>query len=87
NYTMEQIIQNATERTEKILVKIRQKREEKRYRREEIAEKLGIDLSTYTRIENGDSHLKVKTLFLIAQLLDIDIVALFTNNTTHSQFI
>ncbi|GJH39745.1 hypothetical protein RCZ04_02950 [Capnocytophaga sp. HP1101] len=84
---MEQIIQNATERTEKILVKIRQKREEKRYRREEIAEKLGIDLSTYTRIENGDSHLKVKTLFLIAQLLDIDIVALFTNNTTHSHFI
>ena len=60
---MEQIIQNATERTEKILVKIKQKREEKRYRREEIAEKLGIDLSTYTRIENGDSHLKVKTLF------------------------
>ena len=45
---MEQIIQNATERTEKILVKIKQKREEKRYRREEIAEKLGIDLSTYT---------------------------------------
>ena len=84
---MEQIIQNATERTEKILVKIRQKREEKRYRREEIAEKLGIDLSTYTRIENGDSHLKVKTLFLITQLLDIDIVALFTNNTTHSHFI
>jgi len=84
---MEQIIQNATERTEKILVKIKQKREEKRYRREEIAEKLGIDLSTYTRIENGDSHLKVKTLFLIAQLLDIDIVALFTNNTTHSHFI
>lgn len=84
---MEQIIQNATERTEKILVKIRQKREEKRYRREEIAEKLGIDLSTYTRIENGDSHLKVKTLFLIAQLLDIDIVALFTDNTTDSHFI
>ena len=84
---MEQIIQNATERTEKILVKIKQKREETRYRREEIAEKLGIDLSTYTRIENGDSHLKVKTLFLIAQLLDIDIVALFTNNTTDSHFI
>ena len=84
---MEQIIQNAAERTEKILVKIKQKREEKRYRREEIAEKLGIDLSTYTRIENGDSHLKVKTLFLIAQLLDIDIVALFTNNTTDSHFI
>lgn len=84
---MEQITQNATERTEKILVKIKQKREEKRYRREEIAEKLGIDLSTYTRIENGDSHLKVKTLFLIAQLLDIDIVALFTNNTTDSHFI
>ena len=84
---MEQIIQNATERTEKILVKIKQKREEKRYRREEIAEKLGIDLSTYTRIENGDSHLKVKTLFLIAQLLDIDIVALFTNTTTDSHFI
>ena len=84
---MEQIIQNATERTEKILVKIKQKREEKRYRREEIAEKLGIDLSTYTRMENGDSHLKVKTLFLIAQLLDIDIVALFTNNTTDSHFI
>ena len=84
---MEQIIQNATERTEKILVKIKQKREEKRYRREEIAEKLGIVLSTYTRIENGDSHLKVKTLFLIAQLLDIDIVALFTDNTTDSHFI
>ena len=84
---MEKIIQNATERTEKILVKIKQKREEKRYRREEIAEKLGIDLSTYTRIENGDSHLKVKTLFLIAQLLDIDIVALFTDNTTDSHFI
>ena len=84
---MEQIIQNATERTEKILVKIKQKREEKRYRREEIAEKLGIDLSTYTRIENGDSHLKVKTLFLIAQLLDIDIVALCTDNTTDSHFI
>ena len=84
---MEQIIQNAAERTEKILVKIKQKREEKRYRREEIAEKLGIDLSTYTRIENGDSHLKVKTLFLIAQLLDIDIVALFTDNTTDSHFI
>lgn len=84
---MEQIIQNATERTEKILVKIKRKREEKRYRREEIAEKLGIDLSTYTRIENGDSHLKVKTLFLIAQLLDIDIVALFTDNTTDSHFI
>ena len=84
---MEQIIQNATERTEKILVKIKQKREEKRYRREEIAEKLGIDLSTYTRIENGDSHLKVKTLFLIAQLLDIDIVALFTDHTTDSHFI
>ena len=84
---MEQIIQNATERTKKILVKIKRIREEKRYRREEIAEKLGIDLSTYTRIENGDSHLKVKTLFLIAQLLDIDIVALFTNNTTDSHFI
>ena len=74
---MEQIIQNATERTEKILVKIKQKREEKRYSREEMAEKLGMDTSTYTRIENGNVHLKMTTFIMIVMVLGVSMMDFF----------
>ena len=71
---MKEIIQRATEKNEKVLTKIIQLRQEKHYSREEIATQLGIDTSTYTRIENGQIHLRLKTLMVLAEILETTFV-------------
>ena len=70
-------LQEVAKKNSKILNKIRQLREEKRYSREEMAEKLGMDTSTYTRIENGNVHLKMTTFIMIAMVLGVSMIELF----------
>ena len=74
---MKKFTQEVAGKNSKILNKIRQLREEKRYSREEMAEKLGMDTSTYTRIENGNVHLKITTFIMIAMVLGVSMIELF----------
>jgi transcriptional regulator with XRE-family HTH domain len=60
-----------------ILNNIKAARAIKGYSQEDMANQLGIDYSTYGKIENGHSGLKVERLFEIAKILDLDIKRLF----------
>lgn len=53
-------------------------RKEKRLNQEDIAQVLGIDPSAVSKIESGNRQLKVDELDKIAQLLDVDLIYLFT---------
>jgi len=81
---MGNLIQRATKKREKILVKLRQLREEKRYNRETIAEILDIDTSTYTRIENGQSQLRMDTFFAITEILGVSPISLFVEEEPYT---
>ena len=81
---MGNLIQRATKKSEKILVKLRQLREEKRYNRETIAEFLDIDTSTYTRIEHGQSHLRMDTFFAITEILGVSPISLFVEEEPYT---
>lgn len=52
---------------------IRRKREENRVSQEAMAFKLGISQAAYSKIERGDTKLKVDQLYSIASFLDISI--------------
>gem|GEM_PF-441753 len=82
---MKKFTQEVAEKNSKILNKIRQLREEKRYSREEMAEKLGMDTSTYTRIENGNVHLKMTTFIMIVMVLGVSMIELFYFTRTRDE--
>ena len=42
-----------------------------------MAEKLGMDTSTYTRIENGNVHLKMTTFIMIVMVLGVSMMDFF----------
>lgn len=52
------------------------------YKQQEIAEILGIDTTSYGRIERGDRKLTTERLALLAKHYKISISALLSNNET-----
>jgi len=56
-----------------LLTLIREKREEKGLSQKQIAEALGMAQQTYQQIESGKTDLKLRTLYVIAEYLGIDI--------------
>lgn len=59
--------------------KIRHLREQKKLRDEDMAERLGISQSTYSRLENGDIKMDVERLQKIADVLEVPVEELFKN--------
>lgn len=57
--------------TEAILKIVQQKRKELKISQAYMAEKLGISQSSYGKIENGITELKVDYLFTMIEILDI----------------
>lgn len=54
-----------------ITQKIRFLREKKKLRHEDMAERLGISTSAYSRLENGETKLDVERLKKIAEILEV----------------
>jgi transcriptional regulator with XRE-family HTH domain len=67
-----------------VLDNIKAQRAVKGYSQEYVANKLGIDYSTYGKIESGTSGLTVKRLYQIVEILELDIMEVLgfgkTNN-------
>lgn len=59
--------------------KIRKLREAKEWSQEQMAEKMHMSLSGYSKIERGETKLYLDKLEQIAQVLDIDIVELINS--------
>ena len=59
--------------TDKILAKIRSKRQELNYSQEYIATLLQMKQANYNKIENGKVALTVPVLFKMARLLDLNV--------------
>lgn len=59
--------------------KIRKLREAKEWSQEQMAEKMHMSLSGYSKIERGETKLYLDKLEQIAQVLDIDIVELMSS--------
>ncbi|MEK8178868.1 helix-turn-helix transcriptional regulator [Flavobacterium buctense] len=59
--------------TDKILSKIRSKRQELNYSQEYIASVLQMKQANYNKIENGKVELSVPVLFKIAKTLDLNV--------------
>ena len=57
--------------------KIRTIREEKKIKQLDIAVRLGIEQSTYAKIENGQIKITVERLFILAKILDVPITYFF----------
>lgn len=62
---------------EEILEQIREARKKKGMSQAEVATHLGINQNSYKNIETGQTELKVRVLFQLIELLEID---LFTNS-------
>lgn len=62
----------------KVIENIKKIRTERGISRKEFAERLGIDESNVSRLENGKRGLEVDTLAKIAQILNLRIIDLFT---------
>lgn len=60
----------------KTIHKIKNLRNERKISQEEIAEKLGIEQNTYSRIESGKAKLKHEHAILIANILNVPITEL-----------
>ena len=61
-----------------IIKNIKAIRLEKKINQDQIAEALGFDIANYSRIENGKQELKVKQLEIIANVLGVTVIDLFT---------
>ncbi len=59
--------------TDKILSKIRSKRQKLNYSQEYVASVLQMKQANYNKIENGKVELSVSVLFKIARLLDLNV--------------
>lgn len=66
---------------DKILSKIRSKRQSLNYSQEYVASLLQISQGSYNKIENGITELTVNTLFEIFEILDIDKAELIQLNS------
>lgn len=66
--------------TDKILAKIRSKRQELNYSQEYMASVLQMKQANYNKIENGKVELSVAVLFKIASLLDLNVDELIKEN-------
>ena len=73
------IIKSDMKEIKELLELIKAKREEKGISQREIADYLGISQPAYRNIENGQTSLKVETLYQIAQYLGINIFAQSNN--------
>lgn len=62
-----------------ITEKIRILRERKKLRHEDMAEKLNISQSAYSRLEKGDAKLDVERLQKIAEVLEVPVEDLLDN--------
>ena len=62
----------------KILENIKTLRESKGYTQENMAELLEITQSSYARFERGATKTDLKTIFLIAEVLKMDIIDVIT---------
>lgn len=63
-----------------ITEKIRILREQKKLRHEDMAERLGISQSAYSRLEKGDAKLDVERLQKIAEVLEVPVEDLIKND-------
>lgn len=61
-----------------ILEKIKQMRESKHYSQEYVAEKLGMQQSSYGLIENGKRSLRYEQLVQIAMIFNCDVIDIIT---------
>ena len=59
--------------TDKILAKIRSKRQQLNYSQDYVASVLQMNQANYNKIENGKVELSVQVLFKIARLLDLNV--------------
>lgn len=60
-----------------VLNNIKAHRAVKGYSQEYMANILGIDYSTYGKMENGHSKLTIQRLFEIAEILELDVLQIF----------
>jgi len=67
--------------------KIRFLRESKNWSQEEMAEKLNMSLSGYSKIERGDTKVSIPKLKKIAEILDIELVELMFLGEKHVAFL
>ncbi len=67
----------------KVGEKIRLKRENKGYSREEMAEKLNISRSAYARIERGETNSWINHIDKLSEELDIKLEDLLANSDNH----
>jgi len=71
---------------ELLKAKLRMAREKKGYKQEDIAVKLGVSLSSYSRYERGERKISAELIEQIAELTDIPIAWFFTpddSSNTH----
>lgn len=61
---------------DKIGLRIRSLREAKKYSQEYMAEMLNISQSTYACLESGKVPMRIDRLFIIAGILETDVIAL-----------
>ena len=64
----------------KLNEKLRQLRETNNWSQEEMAERMNMSPSGYAKIERGETKLNIEKLQTIAQIFNIDIVDLMTND-------
>jgi transcriptional regulator with XRE-family HTH domain len=64
----------------KTIHKIKNLRNKKKISQEEMAEKLGIEQNTYSRIENGKAKLKHEHAVLIANIFDVPFTELIDDD-------
>ncbi|OBW97290.1 helix-turn-helix domain-containing protein [Gallibacterium anatis] len=67
--------------------KIRKLREQNHWSQEEMAEKMGMSLNGYSKIERGETKLYMEKLEQIAQIFNIDIVELIDSNEKNICFV
>jgi transcriptional regulator with XRE-family HTH domain len=67
--------------------KIRFLRESKNWSQEEMAEKLNMSLSGYTKVERGDTKISIPKLKKIAEVLETDLLELMCLGEKHVAFL
>jgi transcriptional regulator with XRE-family HTH domain len=65
--------QNAKLAADRLLVNIRKLREFRNINRDQMSEELGLSASGYSKIERGEIELSVHRLFVIGEVLNVDL--------------
>ena len=78
-------LEEATEKVDSVLTKIRKLRLAQQLSCEQMGDILGVDTTTYRRIDNGQHRLRVETLITIAKALGTTIYSLLEEpNISHT---